>query len=464
MKLRFAGAALTVTGSRNLLTYHHKTYLVDAGLFQGPKEARKLNWYPDFNPKKIEAIILTHAHIDHSGLIPKLYKDGFRGKIYCTKCTYDLCKIMLLDSAHLQEEDAKYANKSGYSNHIPALPLYTTEDAIASLELFYAVNRLEWVNLENQFSFRFHRAGHILGSSFVEINYLSDTEKKIKSILFSGDLGNGRSKIIKPPVDPVSTDFMVLESTYGDRLQPRQDPKKPLGDVINKVIKRGGVLVIPAFTVGRTQDILHLLQLLESEGTIPNIPTFVDSPMANKANSIFLKHPEEHMLIIEDNKVVTPINPKEFVGITELSDSIKLMNKEGPMIIITASGMLTGGRVMHHLKARLPDQRNGVLFVGFQALNTKGRLLQQGLNKIRIHHEEIPVEAEIFTIEGLSAHADYEDIIHWLKKLKTAPKKIFLNHGETNALAEMSKHIKENFNWETLIPKYMEEYDLDEMN
>lgn len=461
MKIRFAGAAETVTGSRNLITYHNKTYLVDAGLFQGPKDARKLNWYPDFNPRKIDAIILTHAHIDHSGLIPKLYKEGFRGKIYCTECTFDLCKIMLLDSAHLQEEDAKYANTSGYSYHVPALPLYTVEDATNSLELFHPIKRGEWLQLEYDLSFRFHRAGHILGSSFIEMSYKEKNKESNKTILFSGDLGNGRSQIIKPPALPVAADYIVMESTYGDRLQPRSNPKNELAEVVNKVTSRGGVLVIPAFTVGRTQDLLHLFQVLEDEKKIPDLPIFVDSPMANQANKIFLKHPEEHLLVIDQhNKVVPPINPAQFRAITDVKDSITLTGLDGPMIIITASGMLTGGRVMHHLKSRLPNKRNGVLFVGFQALNTKGRLLQEGLNSLRIHHQEIPVEAEIFTLDGLSAHADYQDILDWLSQVKKPPTQIFLNHGEKEAAKSLKKKIEETFHYECTIPRHMDEFEL----
>ncbi|MGZ3788793.1 MAG: MBL fold metallo-hydrolase RNA specificity domain-containing protein [Bacteriovorax sp.] len=462
MKLRFAGAAETVTGSRNLIHYRNKTYLVDAGLFQGPKDARHLNWYPDFDPQKIEAIILTHAHIDHSGLIPKLHKDGFRGKIYCTKATYDLCQIMLLDSAHLQEEDARYANKTGYSNHMPAYPLYTVEEAKASLESFFAVELNEWVNLENDLSFRFHRAGHILGSSFVEMNFKNGNDQD-RSILFSGDLGNGRSRIIRPPENPVNADFLVIESTYGDRLQSRVDPRVPLAEVINKVAARGGVIIIPAFTIGRTQDVLHLLHILETEGDIPKLPVYVDSPMANSANKIFLKHREEHLIVLEEDKVVSPINPANFHAITDVNDSIALLKKEGPMIILTASGMLTGGRVMHHLKARLPNKRNAVIFVGFQAPHTKGRLLQDGLNSIRIHHEEIPVEAEIFTIDGLSAHADYQDTLEWLMKLKKKPTAIFLNHGEMEAARSLKEKIEKRFQFNCIIPEYMQEFNLDTM-
>ena len=460
MKIRFAGAAETVTGSRNLIHYRNKVFLIDAGLFQGPKESRLLNWNPDFTASKIDAIILTHAHIDHSGLIPKLYKDGFRGPIYCSRSTFDLCKIMLIDSAHLQEEDAKYANASGYSHHAPtALPLYTIEDARESLELFYTVENDIWKTIHDGFSIRLSRSGHILGSTFVEISYEeNDTSKKIT---FSGDLGNGRSQIIRPPVYIEETDYLVIESTYGDRLQPRTDPKIALGEVINKVYGRQGILVIPAFTVGRTQDLLHLIQTLKNDKSIPNVPIYVDSPMANAANKIFLKHIEEHQLVIQNEKVITPISQSDFTAVTDMEDSKRLTAKTDPMIIITASGMLTGGRVMHHLKGRLPDKKNAVLFVGFQALNTKGRLLQEGLKTIRIHHEEIPVEAEIITMEGLSAHADYQDTLEWLSHFKTAPKMIYINHGEKKAAFSLKEKIEERFNYPCTVPRYMEEFKLD---
>lgn len=458
MKIRFAGAAETVTGSRNILTYGNKIILVDAGLFQGSKESRSLNWNPNINAKNLTAIILTHAHIDHTGLIPKLYREGFRGKIYCTKATRDLCEIMLLDSAHLQEEDAYFANKSGYSTHAPALPLYTTEDAKASLEQFISVEREHAIEIIEGMTARFTRSGHILGSSFVEISY--QINNKYHIITFSGDIGNGRSQIIKPPCYIDETDYLVLESTYGDRLQSKEDPQIALAKIIHQVISQKGALIIPAFTVGRTQDLLHLIRQMEIEKTIKAIPVYVDSPMADNANKIFLNHPEEHLLMIENNQLVSPFAPTQFHTITNVDQSKELMNKEGPLIIITASGMLTGGRVMHHLKVRLRDPNNIVLFVGFQAQNTKGRLLQEGIKTLRIHHEEIPVNAQIKTIEGLSAHADYDDILSWLAHFKRPPKMIFINHGEINASIALKEKIINRFNYPCHIPHYMEEVDL----
>jgi metallo-beta-lactamase family protein len=365
---------------------------------------------------------------------------------------------MLLDSAHLQEEDAIYANKSGYSHHSPALPLYNIEDAKGSLDLFVSVERETTITLFPGLTAQFMRSGHILGSSFVEISFMVDTY--FQTLTFSGDLGNGRSKIIKPPSYLSETDYLVLESTYGDRLQSRVDPKIPFGEVINQIAKQQGVLIIPAFTVGRTQDLLHLIKQLEDDNAIPTLPVYVDSPMANAANKIFMNHPEQHLLMIENGEFVAPISPSQFTSVTSVEDSKNLMKKTGPMIIITASGMLTGGRVMHHLKERLPDPKNIILFVGFQALNTKGRLLQEGLKTLRIHHEEIPVKAEIKTIDGLSAHADYQDTLDWLSHLKRKPKMIFINHGEKSAALALKKHIEDKFKYPCYVPHYMEEIEI----
>lgn len=460
MKIRFLGAAESVTGSRTLVSYGNKKILIDAGLFQGAKDSRNLNWYPNINVHKIDMIIVTHAHIDHSGLLPKLWKDGYRGPILCSHATKDLLEIMLLDSAHLQEEDAEFANKTGYSNHIPAVPLYTTEDAKGALTLIKVANMNHWYEIFPNLSIRFNRAGHILGSTFVEMSYKD--EEQLKTITFSGDLGNGRSRVIRPPTQLKETDYLILESTYGDRLQPRTGVEEKLKEVVNKVFNRGGILIIPAFTVGRTQEILYYLQKLEKEKQIPEIPTFVDSPMANSANKIYLQHKEEHQLEIEGDKIVPPLCPQCFYGITSVEDSIALINKDIPMIVITASGMLTGGRVMHHLKKRLPEKRNAVLFTGYQAEQTKGALLQQGLKSIRIHHEEIEVNAEIYTLDGLSAHADYQDILDWLDNLIRPPKTIFINHGTQKSAGALKEKIieKYNINIEVIIPRYMEEINL----
>jgi metallo-beta-lactamase family protein len=434
MKLTFKGAIDAVTGSRTLVEYDRTSFLIDAGLYQGEKSKRLLNWEPQIPIEMLDFIFLTHAHIDHSGLLPKLAKDGFNKPIYCSHGTKDLAEILLLDSAGLQEEDAKYANETGYSHHKPALPLYNRDDAQKALNLFHAINQNEWFSPRPDLSFRLTRSGHIIGSSFIEILYRKSTGTS--KITFSGDIGNGRSSILRPPLNILETDFLVLESTYGDRLQSRTDTKEELAAIINKIIQRGGVALIPAFAVGRAQEVLNTIAKLKKQNLIDaKIPVYLDSPMSSKATDIFLKHQEEHL------------GEMEFVGhftsTPQGLDSRVLQENKSPMIIISASGMLTGGRIMHHLKLRLPDEKNGLIFVGYQAESTKGRLLQNGLKELRIHHESIPVNAEIFTIDSLSAHADYLDIFEWLKNFQKKPKKIFLNHGETASRASLGQKLKE---------------------
>lgn len=448
MKLIFKGAIEAVTGSRTLLKYDRSTFLVDAGLYQGEKQKRELNWNPNINSQELDFIILTHAHIDHSGLLPKLVRDGFNKPIYCSHGTKDLAEILLLDAASLQEEDARFANESGYSHHKPALPLYTQEDAKNALKLFHAINQNEWYSPCENLSFRFTRSGHIIGSSFVEILYQKN--KGPAKITFSGDVGNGRSQILRPPSYILETDTLVLESTYGDRLQSRVDPKDEFEKIIHKITQRNGVVLIPSFAVGRAQEVLQLLSALKLEKRIDeNLPIYLDSPMSTKATDIFLKHAEEHL--------GTPLFVNKFISTSAPSDSQVLQQKSGPCIIISASGMLTGGRIMHHLKARLPDEKNGIIFVGYQAETTKGRLLQSGIKDLRIHHESIPVNAEIFTIECLSAHGDYLDLINWLTKFESGPKKIFLNHGEKNARLSFANKLQE-MGHEIIMPDTDKEY------
>lgn len=458
MKLQFLGAAQTVTGSKTLVSYGDKKYLVDCGLFQGPKEKRLLNWKPFENAADIDALLLTHAHIDHSGYIPKIVKEGFKGPIFCSQGTKDLCKILLLDSGKLQEEDARFANITGYSNHKPALPLYDQADAEKSLEYFKAIPRDEWIELTDKLNVRLLRSGHIIGSSFIQLSFQVQNGTKI--LTFSGDLGNGRSQTLKGPVSIGETDYLVLEGTYGDRKQPRNDPSTVLREIINRVAKRSGVLVIPAFSVGRTQDMLYLIRQLEDQNAIPKLAVYVDSPMANHATDVYLNHPEDHRLIVRDGTLVSPICTSHYETVKSPDDSMLLCMKDGPMIVISAAGMLTGGRILHHLKHRLPIKENAVLFVGYQAEGTKGRLLQQGIADIRIHHKTIPVEAEILTMEELSAHADADDTIEWLKHLRKPPECIFLNHGEPDALTAIASRIRQELGFKVVIPEPNKEIKL----
>ena len=431
LSLRFYGAAGTVTGSKMLFEFDQNKYLFDCGLFQGPRDLRIRNWETFSEVKHIRGVILSHAHIDHSGYLPKLVKDGFRGPIFCTHATADLCKIMLLDAAHLQEEDAKYANSTGYSRHSPAEPLFDTADAERAIALLRPIDFHQWHELSEGIQFRFFRAGHILGSAITQISFQSNGAAKVLTL--TGDLGNSRSAIIEDPEKINETDFLLMESTYGDRRQSRVDPLIEIESIVNKVIGRGGTLVIPAFAVGRSQELLYLIQELESQGRIPKVPVYLDSPMANSATDIYLKYTKELKKQFQDNHLRTRLSTAKFTEIKSADDSMLLCMSSEPKIVLSAAGMLTGGRILHHLKAKLPDEKSGVLFVGYQAVGTKGLLLKNGLKEIRIHHKKVPVEAEIFSIDSLSAHADCEDLLKFAENFKLKPKKVFLNHGEPNA-------------------------------
>ena len=459
--LKFLGAAETVTGSRTLFQMGQKKYLVDCGLFQGPKAFRMKNW-DDFpmDPKDIDAVILTHAHIDHSGYLPKLVREGFTGPIYCSQASADLLQIMLMDSAHLQEEDARFANDTRHSKHYPAMPLYNSHDAAKSLELLKPVASDEWLPLDDQGTrLQLIRSGHILGSRFVQIHW--DDGNGGKMITFSGDLGNGRSNIIKQPVSLKESDYLVMEATYGDRVQPKADILSVMERIINRVWERQGVLVIPAFSVGRTQEIIWLIRQLEEEGRIPGkIPVWLDSPMAQNATEIYMRHEEELKEAFRGGEIQPPICPQHYRTVSGADDSMLLCMADDPGIVISAAGMLTGGRVLHHLKARLPHEKNAVLFVGFQVEGTKGRLLKQGLTKIRIHHKEIDVEAEILAVESLSAHADSDDILGWCREFEKAPKKVFLNHGEPGPLGALKYRLGTELGWNTEIATEGVEYEL----
>lgn len=443
LKLEFLGAAGTVTGSKTLITYNNKKYLFDCGLFQGPKSLRERNWNSWPQLRDIQAVILSHAHIDHSGYLPKLVKDGFHRNIYATPATTDLCQLLLMDAAYLQEEDAQFANSSGYSHHIPALPLFDKLDAKKALGLFRKVNFHEWIELDFGLSFRFSKAGHILGSAVTQFSFKTNDHSKI--VTFTGDLGNGRSCIIEDPEKILETDYLIMESTYGDRRQSRIHPIDQLEVVINKVIRRGGTLIIPAFAVGRTQELLYLVNQLEKSGRIPRVPVYLDSPMANSATDIYLNYTDELKQELHGDFLESRLSTAEFKEVRSPDDSMLLCMSTQPKIVISASGMLTGGRVMHHLKAKLPDEKSGLLFVGFQASGTKGVLLKNGFKDIRIHHQKVPVEAEIFTIDSLSAHADCEDLVQFVSQMVKKPQRIILNHGEPNASASLQYLLNYDF-------------------
>ncbi len=458
MKLSFLGAAQTVTGSRFLLEYHNQRLLIDCGLFQGPKERRNYNWVPFTEAKKIDFVILTHAHIDHSGFLPRLVKEGFRGKIITTESTKALCEILLPDSGRLQEEDARFANETKHSKHDPALPLYTEADALESLKYFQARPSNEWIELISGLSIKFLRAGHILGSSLVQISMSENNKQHL--LTFTGDLGNGRSLILKDPMTVLETDTLVMESTYGDRVQPKKDPSESIALVIEKVLSRGGTLVIPAFALGRTQEIIYIINQLEQSGRIQKYPVYLDSPMADSVTQVYSK-------INGDLKLErTPggniqFSTSHFHIVAKPEGSMLLCLDPRPKIVISAAGMLTGGRVLHHLKVQLPRAESGVLFVGYQAEGTKGLLLKNGFKSLRIHHREILVEAEIFSIDNLSAHADSNDLVSWVQKFQKKPSKVFLVHGETNALNTLKYRIKNECHIDdVIIPNLGESFEI----
>lgn len=447
--LQFLGAVGTVTGSRTLLRRNGQSYLVDCGLFQGPKEIRERNWLPFPKAKELSGVFLTHAHIDHCGYLPKLIKDGYSGPVYCSEGTAALASIMLMDAAHLQEEDAEFANKSQYSKHKPALPLYTSEDAARALTYLQPVGREKWQDVDEGLSFRMIRSGHILGSSLIQFNNTLENSSRI--VTFSGDLGNGRQLVIKPPVPITETDYLILESTYGNRIQPKIDVFQTMANVINRVYKRKGTLIIPAFSVGRTQEILHVIHKIKQQKLIDDIPIYLDSPMALDATEIYMKFPDELQFIESGNNLECSLCPTSYHAVKSADESMLLCMDDTPKVVLSAAGMLTGGRVLHHLKTRLPDERNAVLFVGYQVEGTKGRLLRGGLTTIRIHHKLIHVEAEVLSMDSLSAHADSDDLIQYLKQLKRPPLNIFLNHGESAAVEALRYRVLTELDWPATI-------------
>jgi len=452
MELTFLGATGTVTGSKYLLKSGDRQILIDCGLFQGLKQLRLRNWAKlPVNPAKIDAVVLTHAHIDHSGYLPVLVKNGFSGKVYCSEGTADLCKIMLPDSAHLQEEEAEYANRRGFSKHHPALPLYTKEDAENALSLLTPIRFEQEVDLGDGLTLRLSPNGHILGSAFVRIH------NKKTSVLFSGDIGRANDILMRPPVRIKQADYLLIESTYGNRLHQNNDPKVKLAAIINKTVKRKGVVVIPVFAVGRAQELLYYIHLLKATGEIAaDTPVYLNSPMAVDATEIFNLYHDEHRLSADQ---CTALFSTAHV-VNSIEQSKALNEAKGPMIILSASGMASGGRVVHHLKAFATNANNTILFVGFQAAGTRGAAMLDGAESIKIHGEYIPVRAHVELISNLSAHADYAEILDWLAGFESAPKKTFIVHGEPVAADAMRRHIEEKLHWQVVVPEYLQTVEL----
>jgi len=458
--IRFLGAAGTVTGSRFLLDTGKARVLVDAGLFQGPKELRLRNWAPwPVEPSSIDAVVLTHAHIDHTGALPLLARQGYRGAVHATPATRDLLGLMLPDSGRLQEEEARYANKKGYSKHAPAAqPLYSEADAVAVLRQLAPLPYGQPRTVAPGVTLTYHRAGHILGSA----NALLELEGPPRTrVLFSGDVGRYGVPIMPDPESGLAADVLVVESTYGGKSHGDADPEAALRQEVGRAVARGGAIIIPAFAIGRTQEVLFALRDLESRGEIPELPVFVDSPMAVDATPIHLAHRED----LDDEMVrllgagVEPLRPRRLVFARSPEQSKAINAVEGPCVILSASGMATGGRILHHLARRLPDERTTVLLVGYQAQGTRGWSLQNGAKAVRIHGEEVPVRATVAAIAGFSAHADEAELSRWLAGFPAPPRLTFLVHGEGPALAA-SRQRMDRLGWRCEVPQHLQTFEL----
>lgn len=444
MRLQFLGGAGTVTGSKYLLRSGEESFLVDCGLFQGLKNLRMRNREPlPIDPWQIDSVMLTHAHIDHSGYLPLLIRNGFDGPVYASQVTCDLCGILLPDSGRLQEEEAELTNRYGYSRHTPALPLYTEEDARRALAFLQPVSYGEEVELGKGMSARFHRAGHILGASMVRVTGPG------ADVLFSGDLGRPNDPLMLPPDVVHGAEYLVLESTYGDRVHPTGDSVKELADVVNRAVTRRGNVLIPAFAVGRAQTIMWMIHQAQRRRLIPDVPIYLDSPMAVDATEVFRRHSGEHRLsAAECSEVFARVQvvntPKE---------SLQLSKRRGPAVIISASGMATGGRVLQHLIEMAPDTRNIILMVGYQGAGTRGAALLAGDDRIKIYGQYVPVLAEVASIETISAHADSAEILAWLEGFQRKPVRTFVTHGEPVASDAMRRQIKERLDWDVVVPE-----------
>lgn len=450
-RLSFHGAAGTVTGSRYLLEIGAQRILIDCGLFQGYKQLRLRNWAPlPFDPGGIDAVILTHAHIDHSGFLPVLTRQGFRGPIYCSQGTFELCKILLPDSAYLQEEDARFANRHGISKHQPALPLYTRNDAHACLQQFQPVPIASRTALNAAVAFTLEHAGHLLGACFARV------ESQGLSVTFTGDLGRPNDAILHAPTAPSATDYLVCESTYGDRSHPAIDPETELAQCLGPALARGAVVVVPAFAVGRAQTLLLQIARLKRKGQLPDVPVFLDSPMAIDASILYRRFNHEHRLSAADCDLMC--NAATFVNTADQSKA--LSQRGGPMIIISASGMATGGRVIHHLKTFVGDERNLILLAGFQAPGTRGGALANGVSTVRIHAQDFPVRAEVRQLQASSSHADANEILAWLRQLERPPRQTFITHGEPGPSDALRQRMERELGWSTLVPEHRQTVEL----
>lgn len=475
-RITFYGGVGTVTGSKYLLEHNDRRVLVDCGLFQGQRELRERNWQdPPFVPTDIDAVIITHAHIDHTGYLPRLVKLGFDGPVYTSNATADLLKILLPDSGRLQEEEADYRNRHNLTRHAPALPLYDEQDARDALKLIRPCsNNGLPVDLGGGFVASFLIAGHIIGASLVLVEMkggVAPAEPSADALangnsirfLFSGDLGHYDQPIIKDPMPPPACDYLMVESTYGDRLHGDIDSATQMARIINEAADRKGPILIPAFAVGRTQEVLYLIRELEDEGRIPVLPVVVDSPMAAQATQVYSRwneeHDEEYASILAGKR--HPLRTRSMTTAASREESKRINDMRGARIIVSASGMMTGGRVLHHAIRILPQENATVIFVGYQAAGTTGRRIQEGAREVKIMKQMVDVNCHVERVEGFSAHADWKAVLRWLEGLPAAPKKLFTTHGEPEAAAAMAQHIRERFGWNVEVPHYEESVELD---
>lgn len=457
-KITFYGGVGTVTGSKYLLEHEGRRVLVDCGLFQGERELRERNWEdPPFQPEELDAVIITHAHIDHTGYLPRIVRLGYSGPVFTSRATADLLKILLPDSGRLQEEDADYRNRHNLSRHVPALPLYDENDAKEALKLLQPVpNDARMIDVCEGYRAGFMVAGHIMGASLVLVE-MGETR-----FLFSGDLGHYDQPIVKDPTAPPDCDYLMVESTYGNRLHGDVDSATQMARIINEAVERGGPILIPAFAVGRTQEVLYLIRELEDARRIPVLPVVVDSPMAAQSTQVYNRwneeHDEEYASILARKR--HPLRTGSMSTASTREESKRLNSMTGPRIIISASGMLTGGRVLHHAVRILPDENATIVFVGYQAAGTPGRRIQDGENEVRIMKNWVPVRCHVEKVEGFSAHADWKAVIRWLEGLQATPKMVFTTHGEPEAATAMAGHIRERFGWRVEVPEYKQSIDL----
>jgi metallo-beta-lactamase family protein len=459
-QITFYGATKTVTGSKFLLEANGASVLVDCGLFQGLKHLRQMNWEPTpFDVRSLSAVVLTHAHLDHTGYLPRIVKEGYEGRIFCTPATSQLAEIILLDSAHCQEHDAEYANRKGISKHKPALPLYDQRDVQETVRLFRELPRKEWFSPAEPIWMRYHDAGHLLGSSMIEVE-IRDRTPPLR-MLFSGDLGRYDGPLYHDPAPPPHCDYLVCETTYGSRDHANGDILDSLAALVNRAVKRGGVMLIASFAVGRAQQLIYLLQVLKVAGRIPDLPIYLDSPMSCDATAIYRKHNEDHDLSEGELDAEDPVLDGPRMHLCRSAEESKALNHvTGPAVILSSSGMMTGGRILFHLKQRLPSPRHTIVLGGYMAAGTRGRRLQEGAETLRMHGVDVPVRAAIESVPGLSGHADRRGLLRWLKDLPR-PKRVFLVHGEPESAEAFGNTLRNDRHWDVHIPELGETHQLD---